>query len=236
MPCEKASRPLTETYAGEQYVGSDLHRRRSVIVRTTEAGEVLEAVRIVYDVQRLASVMARAGDCPEVVLEATYGWHWAVDALQVGGANVHLAHPLGVKAFEHRRVRNNVRDAQDLADLLLVGRLPRRELLLRRPESCVSWSGAKPTGELASTLQGQSPRRAGQARGPGADERPGRVYGTELLDELELPALYAARIASPRRPMDDVDFDHRFRRHHPRIAGPRARVHRCQKIPASAPP
>ena len=91
---------------GKQYVGIDLHRRRTVIVRTTEAGEVLETVRIVNDVQRLASVMARAGDCPEVVLEATYGWYWAVDALQAGGANVHLAHPLGVKAFEYRRVKN----------------------------------------------------------------------------------------------------------------------------------
>src|SRR5665811_1798513 len=107
-----------EAYAGKQFVGIDLHRRRTVIVRITEAGEVLEAVRIVNDVQRLASVMARAGDCPEVVLEATYGWYWAVDALQAGGANVHLAHPLGVKAFEYRRVKNDFRDAQDLADLL----------------------------------------------------------------------------------------------------------------------
>jgi len=37
--------------------------------------------RIVNDVQLLASVMARAGDCPDVVLEATYGRYWAVDAL-----------------------------------------------------------------------------------------------------------------------------------------------------------
>jgi hypothetical protein len=26
--------------------------------------------------------MARAGESPEVVLEATYGWYWAVDALR----------------------------------------------------------------------------------------------------------------------------------------------------------
>ena len=64
-----------EAYAGRQFVGIDLHRRRTVIVRTTEGGEVLETVRIVNDVERLASVMARAGECPEVVLEATYGWH-----------------------------------------------------------------------------------------------------------------------------------------------------------------
>src|ERR1019366_1989983 len=86
----------------------DLHRRRTVIVRATEAGEVLETVQIAGDVERLASVMARAGQCPEVVLEATYGWYWAVDALQAGGANVHLAQPLGVKAFEYRRVKNDL--------------------------------------------------------------------------------------------------------------------------------
>ena len=72
--------PKWKRMQDRQFVGVDLHRRRTVIVRTTEAGEVLEAVRIVNDVQRLASVMARAGDCPEVVLEATYGWYWAVDA------------------------------------------------------------------------------------------------------------------------------------------------------------
>jgi hypothetical protein len=87
-------------YAGQQFVGIDLHRRRSVIVRTTHAGEVLEAVRIVNDVGSLERVIARGGDAPEVVLEATYGWYWAVDVLQKAGAIVRLAHPLGAKAFE----------------------------------------------------------------------------------------------------------------------------------------
>ena len=56
--------------------------------------------------------MSRAGESPEVVLEATYGWYWAVDALAELGASVHLAHPLGVKAFSYRRVKNDQRDAQ----------------------------------------------------------------------------------------------------------------------------
>ena len=59
-----------------------------------------------------------------MVLEATYGWYWAVDALAELGATVHLAHPLGVKAFSYRRVKNDQRDAADLADLLRMGRLP----------------------------------------------------------------------------------------------------------------
>ena len=60
---------------------------------------------------------------PEVVLESTYGWYWAVDALQSGGAQVHLAHPLGVKGFAYGRVKNEVRDATDLAVLLRMGQL-----------------------------------------------------------------------------------------------------------------
>ena len=63
-----------EGYVGQQYVGIDLHRRRSVIVRMSDAGEVLEAVRIVNDADRLTDVITRAGENPEVVLEATYGW------------------------------------------------------------------------------------------------------------------------------------------------------------------
>src|SRR6188768_4354046 len=117
-------RPLMSEYAGQQFVGIDLHRRRSVIVRTTGSGEVLESVRILNDVESLDRVIERAGEDPEVVLEATYGWYWAVDALQEAGARVHLAHPLGVKAFEYRRVKNDERDAADLADLLRMGRLP----------------------------------------------------------------------------------------------------------------
>jgi hypothetical protein len=55
-------------YDGKQFVGIDPHRRRSVIVRMTEAGERWETLRIVNDAERLTS---RAGQAPEVALEAT---------------------------------------------------------------------------------------------------------------------------------------------------------------------
>ena len=57
-----------------QYVGIDLHRRRSVIVRRDGHGETLATTRIDNDPLALAAVVADAGECPEVVLEATYGW------------------------------------------------------------------------------------------------------------------------------------------------------------------
>ncbi|MGI5518994.1 IS110 family transposase [Streptomyces sp. CA-106131] len=111
-------------YDGHQYVGIDLHRRRSVIVRQTADGMQLSAVRILNDPVALGLQIEKAGIRPDVVLEATYGWYWAVDALQAAGAEVHMAHPLGVKGFAYRRVKNDIRDASDLADLLRMGRLP----------------------------------------------------------------------------------------------------------------
>jgi len=115
---------MTEAYDGRQVVGMDLHRRRSVLVRMTEDGRKLETVRIDNSPAALRAVLARAGNSPRVVVEATYGWYWAADVLDAAGAEVHLAHPLGVKAFSYRRVKNDERDCADLADLLRLGRLP----------------------------------------------------------------------------------------------------------------
>jgi hypothetical protein len=112
----------------ERYVGIDLHRRRSVIVRMTPAGEVLETVRVDNDPLALSLELAKAGPDPEVVLEATYGWYWAADLLQACGARVHLAHPLGVKMFGYQRVKTDAREAasgqlvyEDVRVILMAG-------------------------------------------------------------------------------------------------------------------
>ena len=115
---------MEAAYDGPQIVGMDLHRRRSVLVRMTEDGTRLGTAKITNSAAELRREIARAGERPKVVLEATYGWYWAADALMAAGAQVHLAHPLGVKAFSYRRVKNDERDAADLADLLRMGRLP----------------------------------------------------------------------------------------------------------------
>jgi transposase len=195
-------------YAGQQFVGIDLHRRRSVLVRSTVSGEVLEATQILNDVDRLNAVMARAGENPEVVLEATYGWYWAVDALQAAGASVHLAHPLGVKAFEYRRVKNDVRDATDLADLLRMGRLPE------------SWIAPPSTRELRELVRHRAKlvglRSHCKAEIHAVLAKCGvqvlmsdlfSPAGEHLLDRCALPAAYAARVQSLRRLIDDLEVE-----------------------------
>ena len=197
-----------EGYAGQQFVGIDLHRRRSVIVRTTERGDPLETVRISNDVDSLSKVMARAGVCPEVVVEATYGWYWAADALADVGAVVHLAHPLGVKAFSYRRVKNDVRDATDLADLLRMGRLPQawiappatrelRELVRHRAKLVAIRSGCKCEIHAVLAKCGIPVLMSDLFADP----------GLALLERLEAPAPYLARIGSLRRLIDDLDVE-----------------------------
>ena len=86
---------MTEAYDGREVVGMDLHRRRSVLVRMAGDGRKLETARISNSPAELRRQIARAGEHPRVVLEATYGWYWAADTLAAAGAEVHLAHPLG---------------------------------------------------------------------------------------------------------------------------------------------
>ena len=56
-----------------QYVGIDLHRRRSVVVRMDGEGVVVDCVRIDNSVEGLVGEVAKAGPGAEVAVEATYG-------------------------------------------------------------------------------------------------------------------------------------------------------------------
>ncbi len=74
----------------------DLHRRRSVLARMTADGRKLETSQITNGPAELRRVIGRAG--------GGRGWFWRQrmggtepDTLAAAGAEVHLAHSLGVK-------------------------------------------------------------------------------------------------------------------------------------------
>ena len=114
---------MQEQVSRQQYVGIDLHRRRSVIVRIDDTGKVLGKKQVLNDPVEFALAMAEAGEGPEVALEATYGYYWAADLLKENGASVHLVHPLGLH-WDNRRVKNDERDATELAKRLWRDDLP----------------------------------------------------------------------------------------------------------------
>jgi Transposase len=120
-----------------QYVGIDFHRRRSVIVRLNSAGERLGVRRVNNDALEFAAAMTEAGDRPMVVIEATYGWYWAVDFLQDLGCSVHLASPKSLN-WGDRRVKNDVIDAQISPTCCAWAGCPKRGSRRRQSGSCGS--------------------------------------------------------------------------------------------------
>ena len=181
-----------------QYVGIDLHRRRSVVVRVDDTGEHRSTVRIDNDPLTLAAEVAKAGEHPEVVLEATYGWYWAVDVLQELGATVHLAHPSGLNWGQRRR-KDDVIDACDLVDMLRLGRLPEawiappatrelRELVRYRAKLVALRSGLKAQVHAVLAKEG--------VHVPMTDLF--GVAGRRLLDEVPLGRAYTIRVESLR--------------------------------------
>jgi transposase len=134
--------------------------------------------------------------------------YWAADALAELGATVHLAHPLGVKAFSYRRVKNDQRDAADLADLLRMGRLP--HAWIAPPETRELRELVRHRAKLvAMRSQCKAHVHAVLAKGgiwvPMTD-----LFGVEgnlLLDKVTMPAPYKERIASLRRFIEAFDAE-----------------------------
>jgi transposase len=193
-------RPLVEAYDGPQIVGMDLHRRRSVLVRMAEDGHKLSTARIANSPARLAAEIKRAGLHPKVVLEACYGWYWAADTLTAAGAEVHLAHPLGVKAFSHRRVKNDELDARDLADLLRMGRLA--EAWIAPAEIRELREITRYRGKLVQLRTSCKDQVHGVLAKLGIEVTCSDIFGawgTQWLDELVLPQPYSWKVASLRQ-------------------------------------
>jgi transposase len=145
---------------------------------------LLEVVRAVVDA--------------EVVIEATYGWYWAVDRHGEAGFSVHLAHPSG-NDWGNRRVKNDERDACDLADLLRLGRLAEawiappavreaREIVRYRAKLVQLRSGLKAQVHVVMTKEDVLPAVT-EMFGP---------KGQQLLDAMELADAYLVRVESLR--------------------------------------
>lgn len=183
-----------------QYVAVDLHAQRSLIVRENEAGDELAVTQIDNDPQALAAALADAGPNPEVAIEATYGWYWAVDVLQELGATVRLVNPSGLgDSWNQRRVKNDYRDCRELIDRMRLHKLPEawiapaelrelRELVRYRAKLVCLRTGLK--AQVKAVL-------AKHCLHPPVNDLWG-VAGPRWLDTLQLADGYMTRVESLR--------------------------------------
>ena len=118
--------------------------------------------------------------------------------LRDAGFSVHLSHPSG-NDWGNRRVKNDERDARDLADLLRLGRLAEawiappqvreaRELVRYRAKLVQLRSGLKAQVHAVMAKEGVLPQLVDMF-GPG---------GQRLLDEMQLADAYVVRVESLR--------------------------------------
>ena len=142
------------------------------------------------------------------MLEATYGWYWAADALAELGASVHLAHPLGVKAFSYRRVKNDERDAADLADLLRMGRLA--EAWIAPPATREFRQLVRDRAKLVALRSSVKCQIYAVLAACGVQVGMSDLFGAagqQLLERVELAPVFRARIGSATRVLDCLDFE-----------------------------
>jgi transposase len=146
----------------------------------------------------LSLELAKAGPDPEVALESTYGWYWAADLLEADGAVVHLVHPLGLH-WDARRVKNDERDATELAHRLRRGDLPEswiappevrelRELIRYRAKLAALRTSAKAQIHAVMAKLGILPTQSDMFS----------PTGQLLLDEMPFEGAYAIRVDSLR--------------------------------------
>jgi transposase len=194
----------------QEYVGIDLHRRRSVIYRMDEQGDKIDSVRVENEPMRFAKEVSAAPIGSDVILEATYGWYWAADLLKEMGYRVHLANPHG-NDWGHRRVKNDERDARDLADLLRLGRLAEawiappkvrelREMVRFRLKLSNLRTGLKAQAHAVLAKNGILPCR-NDMWGTG---------GAAQFDSLQLPDAYTNRLGVLRDLVDIFDREITF--------------------------
>jgi transposase len=113
---------------------------------------------------------------------------------------VHLAHPLGVKAFSYRRVKNDERDAADLADLLRMGRLP--EAWIAPPEVRELRELTRYRQKLVHLRTSCKDQVHGVLAKLGVPVTCTDIFGgagSAWLDALRLPQPYAGKVTSLRQ-------------------------------------
>jgi transposase len=110
----------------KRYVGVDYHREYSYMTVMNEMGKVLTEGKVDNRREAVAGFLSKA-NCngnSSAVLEATRNWTVMHDWLEELVEDVHLAHPLKVKAIAEAKIKTDKIDARVLAHLLRTDLLP----------------------------------------------------------------------------------------------------------------
>ena len=106
------------------FVGMDLHKNSSTFCVKDYEGNTVRREKTLTDKNQIRDFMQSLGQPASIVLEPVSQWYTYADMLEELGHDVHLAHPLKVKAIASARIKTDKIDANVLADLLRANLLP----------------------------------------------------------------------------------------------------------------
>lgn len=106
------------------FVGMDLHKASSSFCVKDYDGRIIKQEKVLTDKNQIRSFMQSLGQPASIVLEPVSQWYTYADMLEQLGNDVHLAHPMKVKAIASARIKTDKIDASVLADLLRANLLP----------------------------------------------------------------------------------------------------------------
>ncbi len=106
------------------FVGMDLHKNISSFCVKDYDGNIIRQEKVLTDKNQIRNFMQSLGQPASIVLEPVSQWYTYADMLESLGNNVHLAHPMKVKAIASARIKTDKIDASVLSDLLRANLLP----------------------------------------------------------------------------------------------------------------
>lgn len=118
---------ITTNLLPKLFVGMDLHKNTSTLCVKTYNGDVITSRKISTDkndVTEFIKSIKKKSDDISLVLEPVSQWYYYADLIENLGVDVHLAHPMRVKAIASARIKTDKIDASVLADLLRSNLLP----------------------------------------------------------------------------------------------------------------
>lgn len=107
------------------FAGIDLHKKFSYVTLMNDKGEIFRQEKISTNIEETKKFFQSVNDGKlKAVIEPTGQWYLFYELLEKLGCEVHLAHPLKVKAIASARIKTDKIDSTVLAHLLRTNLLP----------------------------------------------------------------------------------------------------------------
>ena len=109
------------------FIGMDLHKNTSTFCVKDCDGKLVASEKILTDkndVGRFINYLKKDGSGLSLVMEPVSQWYYYADLIENLGVDVHLAHPMKVKAIASAKIKTDKIDAGILSDLLRADLLP----------------------------------------------------------------------------------------------------------------